>query len=124
MVTKDSGNIGGFLQKYNAAKKAGVKIIVLGRQKEESGYTYEEIIDLLKEEYHFKTMQKVTLAGIGMGTEGSMTVEVKKACEEADVLIGASRMLKSVVKKDSRHLQLTNRRKLRIIFSVIHKMKI
>ena len=25
MVTKDSGNIGGFLQKYNAAKKAGVK---------------------------------------------------------------------------------------------------
>ena len=99
MVTKDSGNIGGFLQKYNAAKKAGVKIIVLGRQKEESGYTYEEIIDLLKEEYHFKTMQKVTLAGIGMGTEGSMTVEVKKACEEADVLIGASRMLKSVVKE-------------------------
>ena len=39
-------------------EKAGVKIIVLGRQKEESGYTYEEIIDLLKEEYHFKTMQK------------------------------------------------------------------
>ena len=34
-----------------------------------------------------------------MGTEGSMTVEVKKACEEADVLIGASRMLKSVVKE-------------------------
>lgn len=45
-------------QKYNAAKKAGVKIIVLGRQKEESGYTYEEIIDLLKEEYLSKQCKK------------------------------------------------------------------
>ncbi len=99
MVTKDSGNVGGFLQKYSAAKRAGVKIVVLGREKEESGYSYEEIINLLKEEYHFKTMQKVSLAGIGMGTEGSMTAEVKKACEDADVLIGASRMLKSVVRE-------------------------
>ena len=51
-----------------------------------------------------------------MGTEGSMTVEVKKACEEADVLIDASRMLKSVVKEGQQTLQLTNRRKLRIYF--------
>ena len=39
-----------------------------------------------------------------MGTEGSMTVEVKKACEEADVLIGASRMLKSDVKEGQQTL--------------------
>ncbi len=37
----------------------------------------------------------VTLVGIGMGNAMNMTREAWKACEEADVLIGAQRMLES-----------------------------
>lgn len=40
----------------------------------------------------------VTLAGIGMGTFDGMTIEVSKAVEDADVLIGAKRMLEAVCK--------------------------
>lgn len=37
--------------------------------------------------------RKVTVLGIGMGTEDTLTVEGKKAIEKSDLLIGAKRML-------------------------------
>lgn len=36
---------------------------------------------------------RVNLAGIGMGSKGTLTIEVQKIIEESDVLIGAGRML-------------------------------
>lgn len=43
MVTKDSGNAGGFSEKTQAAREAGVGLIVL-RRPEEQGMTMEEIL--------------------------------------------------------------------------------
>ena len=37
MVTKDSGEVGGFLEKVAAAQEAGAKLIVIGRTTEEQG---------------------------------------------------------------------------------------
>lgn len=48
MVTKDSGTAGGFEEKLAAAKEAGAKIIVVGRQAEEQGEGYEEILKYLQ----------------------------------------------------------------------------
>lgn len=48
MVTKDSGEAGGFAEKIAAAKEAGAKIIVVGRQAEEQGEGYEEILKYLQ----------------------------------------------------------------------------
>lgn len=48
MVTKDSGEAGGFAEKIAAAKEAGAKIIVVGRQTEEQGEGYEEILKYLQ----------------------------------------------------------------------------
>ena len=42
----------------------------------------------------------VSLVGIGMGTPSGMTLEAEQAIEEADLLIGAGRMLESSVHKD------------------------
>lgn len=51
LVTKDSGSIGGFEEKAQAAAKAGAKLIVIARSSEEDGAGYSEIVKLLKKRY-------------------------------------------------------------------------
>ncbi len=96
LVTKESGNAGGFMEKLNAAGKAGAKTIVIGRPCQEEGVTFEECLCILGERFHIESRKKITLLGIGMGTIDNMTIEGRKACEHADVIIGANRMLESL----------------------------
>lgn len=112
MVTKETGKSGGFGEKLSAARKAGVKVIVIGRPVKEEGYGAQEIRKILEERYGLKLERQaegdgavsdvpavagektqVTLAGIGMGAYQNMTVEVVEACREADAILGASRMV-------------------------------
>ena len=51
MVTKDSGEVGGFLEKVAAAQEAGAKLIVIGRITEEQGESYEEILKYLHDNF-------------------------------------------------------------------------
>ena len=51
MVTKDSGEVGGFLEKVVAAQEAGAKLIVIGRITEEQGESYEEILKYLRDNF-------------------------------------------------------------------------
>ena len=51
MVTKDSGAVGGFDEKVEAAAAAGAKLIVIGRAHEETGAGYSEIVDYLKQHF-------------------------------------------------------------------------
>lgn len=43
-----------------------------------------------------KKMRQIRLIGIGMGTEGTLTIEAEEAIRESDCLIGAKRMLQCV----------------------------
>lgn len=116
LVTKETGKAGGFKEKLRAAEKAGAKVVLVGRPEEQSGYSYGEIIEILKEKFpELKKSEKivrkssehqtepksrlrervVTLIGIGMGTLSGMTAEALEALEEADLLIGAGRMLQA-----------------------------
>ncbi len=47
MVTKDSGEAGGFSDKVEAAAAAGAKLIVVGRAKEESGEGFADVLNYL-----------------------------------------------------------------------------
>lgn len=96
LVTKESGNAGGFVEKINAAGRAGVKTIVIGRPCQEEGVAFEECLRILGERFHIKNRKKITLLGIGMGNIDNMTIEGRKVCEHADVIIGAKRMLESL----------------------------
>jgi len=49
LVTKDSGSLGGFMEKINAANACGVRIIIIGRPKDETGFSLQEIIKRLEE---------------------------------------------------------------------------
>lgn len=131
LLTKESGNAGGFAQKAEAAKEAGAVCVVIRRPVQERGFSLEEIQEKIlsvrkhffhpdnetqeaqeKEHCHVEeaveklsscrldeksaTRRKVTLLGIGMGAAETMTVEGVRACNQADCIIGAKRMLTAV----------------------------
>lgn len=51
MVTKDSGEVGGFAEKVEAAEEAGAKLIVIGRAVEEQGKGFVEIVEDLRKNF-------------------------------------------------------------------------
>ena len=51
VVTKDSGEVGGFAEKVEAANEAGAKLIVIGRTVEEQGKGFMEIVEDLRKNF-------------------------------------------------------------------------
>lgn len=116
MVTKISGHAGGFEEKIEAAKKAGVGICAIlppaenvcqteisDAEKKSPMYICENVYDtakklesLLKEDILSKRSRKIILSGIGMGSTDGMTREAYRAFEEAEVIFGAERMLENL----------------------------
>ena len=111
LVTKESGVSGGYQEKLNAAKRTGTKIFVIGCPEEGEGYSLSEICQKLEdmggEKFRAKNQIKenmdIILAGIGMGYADCLTKEVERAISEADILLGAERMLKTVCSKAEKH---------------------
>lgn len=95
LVTKESGDTGGYDEKIQAAVEAGVVPVVIGRPKE-NGYTLKELYAMLEETYQIEPRRIITLAGIGPGHVSMMTQEVRERIKDADLLIGADRMLDAV----------------------------
>lgn len=95
LVTKESGKNGGFEEKVQAVREADAHLLVIGRPSREEGKTESEVCRIIAERYGKTTDQEVIIAGIGMGAAENMTLEVQKAIREADVLIGAGRMLEA-----------------------------
>ena len=96
LVTKEAGSTGGFPEKCEAAEKAGAVLVVIGRPEEREGFSEEELYAYLKQELSLSDSWELAIVGIGMGAEESLTLEAKKACREAGLLIGARRMLEAV----------------------------
>ena len=79
MVTKESGKVGGFIEKVLAASKAGAKSIVIGRPMEQEGFSYSEVVKIINKRFLMnKPKRKVYLVGIGMGSLDSLTREGQK----------------------------------------------
>ena len=96
LVTKDSGKAGGFLEKIQAAEALGVTAVIIGRPLAEEGLSLKECRHMLIERYGLKKEQKVTLLGIGMGSIGTLTLEGREAVRNADLIVGARRMVDAV----------------------------
>lgn len=114
LVTKESGKAGGFGEKVEAVRAAGAKLLVIGRPVVEEGLSEQEVRELLAKRFEIKAAdssdmkiaesvpvpdserpikRQVTLIGIGMGDASNMTIEAMRDCEEADAILGATRML-------------------------------
>jgi len=96
LVTKESGKAGGYKEKIEAARRTGIPVYVVGKPKEE-GFTFAELCKVLGGQiFGSETsydVPEIILAGIGMGTRDSMTKEVEEVIRDADILMGAERMI-------------------------------
>lgn len=75
MVTKETGKSGGFGEKLSAARKAGVKVIVIGRPVKEEGYGAREIKQILEEKYALTLREETESSGAGKSE--AITVQEK-----------------------------------------------
>lgn len=98
LVTKDGGAAGGFQEKAAAARHAGARLLVIGRPAQETGSSLPETIGALCARFGFSCRPRVTVVGIGPGSEAAQTGEVRAAIRAADALIGARRMLEAVAR--------------------------
>lgn len=98
LVTKDTGLAGGFLEKMEACQRCGVTPVIIGRPLKEEGLSLQDARVFLSKMFGFTLSQKISLVGIGMGAEKTLTLEGKKALNAAELLIGAKRMTEAVQK--------------------------
>lgn len=98
LVTKDTGLAGGFPEKMDACQRCGVTPVIIGRPLKEEGLSLQDARVFLSKMFGFTLSQKISLVGIGMGAEKTLTLEGKKALNEAELLIGAKRMTEAVQK--------------------------
>ncbi len=88
LVTKNSGERGGFLEKLRACRSLGVEALII--ESKESG----EGLSLKQAEQKILSMfDKIYICGVGVCNEKSLTVAARDAIAGASVLIGARRMI-------------------------------
>lgn len=110
LVTKESGRTGGEDTKIAACRKEGIKCFIIRKPENKILAAAQEkyaVVNSLKaladvlEPVLLKKLQPscrlcITLAGIGMGSLESMTVQVEKELLKADYVFGAPRMLENI----------------------------
>ena len=100
MVTKEAGKNGGYEEKIRAARNAGARVVLIGRPVKEQGLSLEEVKCALIQKEQIRVRRELAVVGIGMGSRDNMTMEAQKACMDADLLIGARRMLEEVAEPE------------------------
>lgn len=113
LVTKKSGRAGGYTEKLEAAKRLDIPVYVIekanveenasntrntnGGNNQNKTYSFRETCELLSNICNKKISSQnklnITLAGVGMGSHASLTKEVEHAINEADIILGAKRMI-------------------------------
>lgn len=99
LVTKESGQVGGFSEKVEACRSNGTNLHIIERPDSEKGISVTECISLINElkGLNGRTIPKlnISLVGIGPGNTNDMTQKASKLLDEADYVFGAKRMLES-----------------------------
>lgn len=95
MVTKESGAAGGFDEKAEAARMAGVGLVVIGRP-EEKGISLRETLNILKADYGIvptPPTRRITLIGAGPGNPKLITAAARERLMESQLIAGAPRLV-------------------------------
>lgn len=100
LVTKDTGKAGGFQDKIDATLECDAVSVIIGRPLKEEGMSVKECKRFLTEYFSLTHQPHITLLGIGMGSREMLTVQGKNSLDQADLLIGARRMVDSVRRPD------------------------
>ncbi len=109
LITKESGSAGGFAEKYKAARLANATLIVIGRPEKETGSSVAQAKQIIREilgNTAKKKRQKIYAIGIGPGAKETLTLEADAVLKKADLIIGAGRMLQSVLEPHQKGVTL------------------
>lgn len=98
LVTKASGDSGGFADKLEAARLAGARCVVIGKPAQARGTDFAGVVNLLIERYGLRDERRIDIVGIGMGSRDTLTCEAAAALDACDCMIGARRMLEAVAR--------------------------
>ena len=98
LVTKETGNAGGYAEKIRAARLAGATAVIIGRPTHETeGMSADEAISLLERRFCLAPVKKkVILIGTGMGGTDTRTLGMERAIRTSECIIGAERMLEGL----------------------------
>ena len=96
LVTKASGKAGGYGDKIRAAKRAGARVLVVGRPAEAEGQSFSAVLSELLTEAGKELPRIIELVSIGTGSKALMTGEADQAFRECDAVIGAGRMVEAL----------------------------
>lgn len=105
MVTKQGGITGGFLEKKEAALKNRIPLLIIRREAaEEDGLSFDAVCEKIEALTGVNLSLRpaelmITLAGIGPGDADMMTVRLKEVLAEADLVLGAKRLIEAVTPK-------------------------
>lgn len=113
MVSKQGGVSGGFPEKKAACEQAGIPLYVIQKEDDQNAtsagtdntYDFYGICDSLEELLGVglccekQAKLKVTLAGVGMGSNETLTLQVTRAIGEADLIVGAKRVIEPFIAK-------------------------
>lgn len=114
LVTKEAGAAGGFEEKLQAAAETGTAVVVVGRPADETGVSLKQAEAEIEtraaekekpEEAGTGERGTLILAGAGMGTEESMTLEAVQAVRRSEAVFGAPRLsaLADRLREQERH---------------------
>lgn len=107
LVTKESGKNGGYLEKVRAVKKTGISLYVIGHEPEREGEGFEQILKRLEAICGMALRDpvsfEITLIGTGMGSKRGLTLEALETIKQADVILGAKRMIREYTPRFEKH---------------------
>ncbi|WP_022769006.1 precorrin-6A reductase [Butyrivibrio sp. NC2007] len=104
ILTKESGEAGGFSEKLRAADNCNAQTIVIRNPEKndisndglEAGEILNRILAILGKEPLEEPCRRITLGGVGPGDERFYTAEFSKAMKEADIVFGAKTVLERI----------------------------
>lgn len=93
LVTKESGDVGGFAAKAAAAQQTGAVLVVVGRPPSREGMSLSAVLEEIQRRFGMQLYPRISIVGLGPGAEACMTGEARAAIARADCVVGARRML-------------------------------
>lgn len=99
MVSKQCGKNGGFENKVLSAIEKDIPLYIIGCEESEEGInlkeTLKEVSNFIGKSVLSVVTYNISLIGTGMGDKSLLTHEASKALDEADMVMGAKRLINS-----------------------------
>lgn len=99
MVSKQCGKNGGFENKVLSAIEKDIPLYIIGCEESEEGLnlkeTLKEVSNFIGKSVSSVVTYNISLIGTGMGDKSLLTHEASKALDEADMVMGAKRLINS-----------------------------